>query len=126
MFLFLFCLVFVGLVQKSTLSDRKYINQVLVQQFLRYNNTYNSNKYKHCNRAPTTAALDADHHIPTTGITNVISQCLLKEGQKYFFGTNLRVGYLNKGKLMLGCAQQDVEYMLYQFDKMLLNGVNCC
>jgi hypothetical protein len=110
--------VFIGSVVKVSLDENKYTNLVYVENYLRYNNTYEMESGKRCSRPPTPAALHADHPIPPHGMmTKVISQCLLKEGQKYFFGTSLKLGYLNKGKLMLGCAQQDIEFMLYHYNK---------
>lgn len=80
---------------------------------------------KHCSQPPSTVALSTSYRIPISGRVTVISKCQLKEKQRYFFGTNLKLGYLNKGMLMLGCAQEDVEYMLYELNKKQTHQ-SCC
>ena len=122
--------VFIGLVKKSSLlSDNSslYKSSIEVHNYLRYNNSYTLDSGRNtCTRSPSQFALNSEYAIPRTGIVSVFSKCKLKEDQKYFIGSNLKLGYLSKPRLMLGCAQEDVNYMLYHLDKLLLHNTSTC
>ena len=123
-------LVFIGTVRKSSLvSDNSSLYKSLVEvgNFIKYNNTYTLDSGKKtCTSSPTVYALNSDYTIPLSGIVSVFSKCELREGERYFIGTNLKLGYLSKPRLMLGCAQEDVSYMLYHLNKALLHNTNSC
>ncbi|XP_019852473.1 PREDICTED: uncharacterized protein LOC109582259 [Amphimedon queenslandica] len=122
--------IFIGLVRKSNLlSDNSslYKSSIEVQNYLRYNNSYILDSGRStCTRSPSQFALNSEYAIPSTGIVSVFGKCKLKEGQKYFIGSNLKLGYLSKPRLMLGCAQEDVNFMLYHLNKLLLHNTNTC
>ena len=112
-----------------------YLNEVQIEDdYIRYNNSY-SGQFLHAgvkpscdlNQSPTTDASMAQQVIPNNGTVHIYSTCKLKEDHKYLIGAHL---YLNDGnskepRLMLGCAQEDIEYARYYLQDLLRRGL-CC
>ena len=112
-----------------------YQNKVQIEgNYIRYNNSY-SEQFLHpgvkpscdLNQSPTTEASMAQQVIPTNGTVLIYSKCQLEEGRKYLIGAHL---YLNDSnpeepRLMLGCAQEDIEYAHHYLQDLLRRGL-CC
>ena len=112
-----------------------YLNEVQIEgDYIRYNNSY-SGQFLYpgvkpscdLNQSPTTDAGLAQQVIPKNGTVLIYSNCQLEEDHKYLIGAHL---YLNDGnskdpRLMLDCAQENIEYARYYLQDLLRKGA-CC
>lgn len=116
-------------------QQEKYLNEVEIEDgYIRYNNSY-SKQFLHpgvkpsckLNQSATTAAVMAGQAISSNGSVLIYSGCQLEQDHKYFIGAHL---YLNDSiskepHLMLGCAQESIDYARYHLQDLLRRG-QCC
>ena len=120
--------VFIGTVSEvNSVGNMSYKSRIELEEYIRYNNTFNTlNQSPECRTGPSTAALTVEHPINTNGEVTVYSNCYLKPDRRYFIAASLRVGYKRKGRLMVGCCQEDVDYGVYILQKLLREQSECC